>query len=80
MKKQAQFIITEPLNCKGEAGEELVWNAIKLAFADRRCIAYWRYPIFSPQGKFRKEPDILIADFQLGLIIFEVGLWRDRNC
>ncbi|MDJ0686921.1 MAG: pentapeptide repeat-containing protein [Xenococcaceae cyanobacterium MO_188.B32] len=72
MKKQAQFIITEPLNCKGEAGEELVWNAIKLAFADRRCIAYWRYPIFSPQGKFRKEPDILIADFQLGLIIIEV--------
>ena len=72
MKEQAQFITTEPLNSKGEAGEELVWNAIKLAFTDRKCLAYWRYPIFSPQGKFRKEPDILIADFQLGLIIIEV--------
>ena len=72
MKEPSQFITTEPLNNKGEAGEELVWNAIKLAFTDRKCLAYWRYPIFSPQGKFRKEPDILIADFQLGLIIIEV--------
>ena len=72
LKKPSQFITTEPLNSKGEAGEELVWNAIQRAFANRKCIAYWRYPIFSPQGKFRKEPDILIADFQLGLIIIEV--------
>ena len=72
MKELSQFITTEPLNTRGEAGEELVWNAIKSAFANRKCIAYWRYPIFSPQRKFRKEPDILIADFQLGLIIIEV--------
>ena len=72
MIEQAQFIATEPLNTKGEAGEQLVWDAIRVAFAERKCIAYWRYPIFSPQGKFRKEPDILIADFQLGLIIIEV--------
>ena len=72
MKEQGQFITTESLNSNGEAGEELVWNAIKLAFAERKCLAYWRYPIFSPQGRFRKEPDILIADWQLGLIIVEV--------
>ncbi|MGK7952696.1 MAG: pentapeptide repeat-containing protein [Xenococcaceae cyanobacterium] len=70
--EQAYFITTEPLNSKGEAGEKLVWDAIRVAFAERKCLAYWRYPIFSPQGKFRKEPDILIADFDLGLIIIEV--------
>ena len=69
---KSYFIATEQLNTKGEAGEELVWNAIRVAFAKRKCLAYWRYPIFSPQGKFRKEPDILIADWELGLIIIEV--------
>ncbi|HBL14237.1 MAG TPA: DNA/RNA helicase, partial [Cyanobacteria bacterium UBA11162] len=41
-------------------------------FYDRNCIGYWRYPIFSKVGKSRKEPDILIADFYLGLIIIEI--------
>ena len=72
MSEQSQFITTEPLNTQGEAGEHLVWDAIRAAFTDRKCLAYWRYPIFSPQGKFRKEPDILIADLQLGLIVIEV--------
>ncbi|MGL5807476.1 MAG: pentapeptide repeat-containing protein [Xenococcaceae cyanobacterium] len=67
-----RFIATEPLDKNGEAGEKLVWEAIKTAFADRDCLAYWRYPIFSGVGKFRKEPDILIADRELGLIIIEV--------
>ncbi|MBE9167081.1 pentapeptide repeat-containing protein [Pleurocapsales cyanobacterium LEGE 06147] len=56
----------------GEAGEQLVWEAVQTAFANRKCLAYWRYPIFSPAGKFRKEPDILIADYNLGLIVIEV--------
>ena len=76
-----QFITTEPLNNRGEATERLVWNAVKTAFADRECLAYWRYPIFfrSPHGstegrtqQFRKEPDILILDLELGIIIIEV--------
>ncbi|MEA5537259.1 pentapeptide repeat-containing protein [Crocosphaera sp. XPORK-15E] len=66
------FITTEPLNVKGEGGEKLVWEAIQSTFYQRKCLAYWRYPIFSQRGKFRKEPDILIADFELGLIIIEV--------
>ncbi len=52
--------------------EQRVWDAVCEAFADRDCIAYWRYPIFSSSGDFRKEPDILIVDFELGLIIIEV--------
>ncbi|MGB5712044.1 MAG: pentapeptide repeat-containing protein [Waterburya sp.] len=67
-----KFIATEILGDKGEAGEKLVWDSVKNAFNQRRCVAYWRYPIFSQTGKFRKEPDILIADFNLGLIVIEV--------
>jgi hypothetical protein len=66
------FIATEPFQTKREAGERLVWEAVQTAFASRKCLAYWRYPIFSPTGKFRKEPDILIADRNLGLIVIEV--------
>lgn len=67
-----KFIATEPLDESGRRGERKVWNAVKIAFADRECIAYWRYPIFSQVGKVRKEPDILIADFEFGLIVIEV--------
>ncbi len=67
-----KFITTEPLNKSGEAGEQQVWDAIREVFADRECIGYWRYPIFSKAGKSRKEPDILIADSCLGLIVIEI--------
>ncbi len=71
MTNSNKFIATESLGNKGEVGEKLVWDSVKRAFEQRQCIAYWRYPIFA-QGKFRKEPDILIADYQLGLIVIEV--------
>jgi superfamily I DNA and RNA helicase len=71
-KSHPKFIATEPLGKSGQRGEQQVWEAIQTAFAERECIAYWRYPIFSQVGKTRKEPDILIADRQLGLIIIEV--------
>ena len=67
-----KFIATEPLGKSGEMAEKMVWDAVCEAFADRDCIAYWRYPIFSSSGDFRKEPDILIVDFELGLTIIEV--------
>ncbi|HAZ43288.1 MAG TPA: DNA/RNA helicase [Cyanobacteria bacterium UBA11369] len=69
---KSKFITTEPLGKSGERGESNVWEAVKLAFTDRNCIAYWRYPIFSRLGKTRKEADILIADVELGLIVIEV--------
>ncbi len=67
-----RFITTQPLEVSGEKGEQVVWETIKTAFRERKCLAYWRYPIFSTRGKFRKEPDILIADSDLGLIVIEV--------
>ncbi|OCQ96622.1 DNA/RNA helicase [Oscillatoriales cyanobacterium USR001] len=68
----SKFIATEPLGKGGETAEQKVWDTVCCAFADRDCIAYWRYPIFSQVGEFRKEPDILIIDWELGLTIIEV--------
>ncbi len=68
----AQFIATEPLHQSGEQTEKIVWNAIQNSFQQRECLAYWRYPIFSQVGNFRKEPDILIFDRAWGIIIIEV--------
>jgi superfamily I DNA and RNA helicase len=71
-EKNSKFMMTEPLGKRGEKAEGKVWDAVKSIFADRDCIGYWRYPIFSQVGNSRKEPDILIADRELGLIIIEV--------
>ncbi|ELR98349.1 pentapeptide repeat-containing protein [Gloeocapsa sp. PCC 73106] len=68
----SQFITTEVLNTEGEKTEQLVWRRVQAAFQHRNCVAYWRYPIFLQTGKYRREPDILIADLELGLIIIEV--------
>lgn len=67
-----KFITTEPLGKSGEACEQKVWDVVRNTFAIRDCIGYWRYPIFSKAGEFRKEPDILIGDLELGLTVIEV--------
>ncbi|MGL4500957.1 MAG: pentapeptide repeat-containing protein [Planktothrix sp.] len=69
---ERKFIATEPLFLAGEQAESQVWTGICQSFIQRDCIAYWRYPIFSKLGRFRKEPDILIVDAEWGLIIIEV--------
>ncbi|MCC0178993.1 pentapeptide repeat-containing protein [Waterburya agarophytonicola K14] len=66
------FIVTETFGDRGEGGEKLVWDSVKVAFSARNCLGYWRYPIFSQSGKFRKETDVLIADRFLGLMVIEV--------
>ena len=70
--QERKFIATEPLFLAGERAESQVWTGISQSFVQRDCIAYWRYPIFSKLGRFRKEPDILIVDAEWGLIIIEV--------
>lgn len=67
-----KFVATEPLGKSGQKGERQVWQTVKKIFAERECLAYWRYPIFCEFRKVRKEPDILIADIELGLIVIEV--------
>lgn len=68
----SKFITTEPLKDSYSGAEQKTWDAIRTAFADRNCIAYWRYPIFSKVGEVRKEPDILIADRDIGLTVIEI--------
>ena len=70
-----KFIATELFNSGGEAGEKLVWESIKSSFELRNCFAYWRYPVFD-RDRSRKEPDILIVDRLLGLIVIEVKAIR----
>ena len=67
-----QFITTEPLTQSGYSGEKQVWEAVCQTFATRPCLGYWRYPIFALGSGVRKEPDILIADRELGLMVIEV--------
>ncbi|MGK7931961.1 MAG: pentapeptide repeat-containing protein [Microcystaceae cyanobacterium] len=68
----SNFIITEDFQGYGVTGEQLVWQKVILAFQPRECIGYWRYPIFDQLGKGRKEPDILILDQEIGIVIIEV--------
>ncbi|MBW4527720.1 MAG: ATP-binding domain-containing protein [Phormidium tanganyikae FI6-MK23] len=70
--KAGQFIVTEVLGKGGEAGEQLVFKAIREAFGDRECLGFCPYPIFSTQSQKRWEPDILLADRELGLVVIEV--------
>ncbi len=71
-KPPQKFITTEAFSPSGELGERQVWERVCHTFAQRHCIAYWRYPIFSKTGTFRKEPDILIVDAEFGLVVIEV--------
>lgn len=68
----SKFITTEPLKPNSEAGEQKVWDAVKNTLSDRNCIVYWRYPMFLKVREIRKEPDIVIADRELGLVVIEV--------
>lgn len=66
-----KFITTEPI-ASNQVDEHKVWDAVKNAFAERDCIGYWRYPIFAKVGDTHKEPDILIADKSLSLIVIDI--------
>ena len=68
-----KFITTDPLGISDQQAEQEVWAAVKKAFRAQECLAYWRYPIFSQRGEDRKEPDILIVDRKLGLVVMEVN-------
>ena len=72
MDDDDKFIATEPFGGPGEDAENRVWQAVQAAFATRDCLGFWRYPIFPKNGDTRKEPDILIADREFGIVIIEV--------
>ncbi|GGJ65500.1 ATP-binding domain-containing protein [Deinococcus aquiradiocola] len=66
----AVFIQTEEFKFAGEQGEQRVFEAVKTAFQNRDAVAWWRYPLVSDTTV--REPDILILDAELGVIVIEV--------
>jgi len=67
--RDRRFITSEAI---ADEASQIVWDAVQEAFASRDCVGYWRYPLFSQVGEQRREPDILVADRELGLIVITV--------
>src|SRR5690554_1473132 len=65
-----KFITTSSIG-NNETGN-VVWDSVKSSFRANRCVAYWRYPLFKKRGDQQKEPDILILDKELGVIVIEI--------
>lgn len=66
----ADFIVTEAFGSPGERGELQVVEALKAAYSGRDGLGYWKYPL--KDRHTQREPDILFAEPELGLVIIEV--------
>ncbi len=69
-RAMAEFIVTEAFGGPGEQGEARVFEAVKAAYAGEEALGFWRYPLVTRETV--REPDILIADPELGLTVIEV--------
>lgn len=68
----SNFIQGDNFDREGGQAEKVVWKKIKEIFSDRDLLGYSRYPLFANIGEKRKEPDIMLLDGNLGVIIIEV--------
>jgi len=66
----AEFIITEGFGGAGEVGERVVFEAVRAAYARTDALDYWKYPLVTHETV--REPDILLAEPELGLVVIEV--------
>lgn len=57
-------------NEAGEAGEAKIYDAVKAAYANREALGFWRYPLKTKEIVL--EPDLLLAEPELGLVVIEV--------
>lgn len=65
----AEFITIEPsLN----ETKNTIWEAIKSVFSERESISYFNYPLFLSFNNIRSNPDLVICDRHLGLIIINI--------
>ncbi|MEG2789905.1 MAG: NERD domain-containing protein [Romboutsia sp.] len=74
----AAFIQNDKLHSKSKS-ETVVWNKIKEKLVGRDIICYFRYPLYSSIGENKKEPDILLLDKELGIIIIEIKQFTINN-
>lgn len=75
----SDFIQGDNFDRDGGEAEEIVWKKVKEAFLGREVLGYSRYPLFSQIGEKKKEPDILLLDKELGLIVIEVKAFNISN-
>lgn len=68
----SDFIQGDDFKRNGGEAEEVVWNSVKSALRNRNILGYSRYPLFFKKGEKRKEPDILLLDKEIGIIVIEV--------
>ncbi|CAM4426184.1 nuclease-related domain-containing DEAD/DEAH box helicase [Deinococcus marmoris] len=73
----ADFVATEQMAQPGQEAEARVWEAVRNVWRLREGLVYWRYPVFT--AKAVREPDLLIADPDLGLTIIEVKSFQLRD-
>jgi len=71
ISSENKFITTDIID-DNKSYYKNTWNSVKRAFSGRQCLAYWRYPLFSKRGENNKEPDIIIIDKELGVIVLEI--------
>lgn len=79
MGQKAFFIDTDPAGVAGEWGEWHVWKKLKEAYAEKECLAYLKYPIFSKERAYRYESDILLLDREYGAVVIEVKSYGIHN-
>lgn len=72
MKKSTRKFITTEALTDDQDHEKRVWDAVRQAFSDRECLGYSHYPLYQKIGEQREEPDIVVADRDLGLTVIEV--------
>jgi len=79
LKDNARKFITAEALSDSQEHEKKVWDAVRRAFTDRECLGYSHYPLYQKRGEQRDEPDIVVADKELGLTVIEVRPYTIDN-
>ena len=67
-----KFITTDVIDSDQDSSKKLVWDAVRRSLSGCDCLAYWKYPLFSKKGEKRKEPDVVIVDKEIGVVVLEI--------
>jgi superfamily I DNA and RNA helicase len=61
------------------SAQQKLWDYLRKAFEHDEGVAYYRYPIFTPHGRLKREPDIVILHRDLGLWVIECKGFKIDN-
>jgi hypothetical protein len=60
-------------------GQHRLWRAVKEAFSNEEGLAYYRFPVYQPDGLKRWEVDVLLVLRHQGIFLLESKGCRIRN-